>query len=944
MFKMENFMHPHPLDGLQDKLEGDLLTDPLSLHMLSTDASIFRVKPAAVAYPKCAGDVVEIVRFAGENGYSIHSRGAGSGLGGSALGRGIIIDFTKYMNRLVSLDLQAKRFECEPGFRCGELEARLKGSGLFFPPAPSSGEYATFGGMYGTNASGSHSVKYGNVSDYIVDAEVVLGSGEQIRISAVSDTPYEHLPSNLQSLHRLHTDNAASIEQDYPAVSNNVCGYNLRGLVRNQRLFLHKLLAGSEGTLGIVTRLAFRLIEKPAFNSLVVAYFDDIVASARAVQHILPLKPSGIEIMDKSLLRLAADNEPMLGEKIPAGIDNVLLIEFDAADQATCANQARQVQTLLREHQLSNRVYLAVSEVEKEQFWAIRKAAVPILYRLKGRKKVLALIEDATVPIDALVDYFNGIFSILNRHKRDFVVFGHIAKGLLHTRPLLDLKDRRDVDLLKTIADEVFDLVNSLGGSISGEHGDGRLRSAYIEKQYPLIHPLFGQVKTILDELNLLNPEIKTHHNPRQMQEQLRFGADYTSDDLPEKRLLWPEGLAAEIEKCHGCSKCTTVTTATRMCPIYKFSRDEAAAPKAKANVLRALISGAVPQQDLYKDLFQSVINRCVNCGSCARECPSNVNIPKMALEARAQYVSKFGTSPGNLTVAHVELAGRLTRKFSSLTTPLMNAPAIRRIGEQVAGIARQHELISFASRSLFERLPSRVGGGQCSVLYFAGCYAGYIRPEIGEAAVEVLEKIGLTVHIPSQHCCGLPLLSKGLAASARRKARANLAKWSSLLQKVDHVVVTCSSCGYSLMHEWGYLLPPEIVSAVQAKVIHISRLVDRHIGSLALKPVPGIAAYHQPCHLKVQPNPQSTRDLLCRVPDLSVVNLDSHCCGMAGSWGLSAKNYPLSRRIGEDLKDKCEAAQASVGLTDCPTCRIQMEHLVPIPIRHPIEIIRKCL
>ena len=931
-------------EALDRNLQGDVYSDMLRRYMLSTDGSIFRKQPAGVVYPKETEDVVKTVLFAAENGLTVHPRGAGSGLCGSAIGKGMVVDFTKYMNRLLHIDYDKKTFECQPGFRFGELEALLKGKGLFFPPDPSSGEYATFGGMYATNASGAHSVKYGNVADYIVDAQVVLSNGQVINLSDIQSREYDTLAQDLQSLYRLYTENAETIEKAYPDVKYNSAGYNLRVMVQGDRLCLGKLLAGAEGTLGIVTRLKFRLLDKPAHDSLVVAFFDDIVSSAKAVQQILPLGPSGIEVMDKSLLKLARESDDQLKEKIPDGIDNLLLIEFDSPQADECAEQAQKVKALLSVQGLSNDTHLAVSASEKEKFWTVRKAAVPILYKLKGRKKIVALIEDAVVPTDRLVDYFEGIYRILNHHKVNFVLYGHIAKGLMHSRPLMDLKDPHDIDLLKTLADEIFDLVHALGGAVSGEHGDGRLRSAYIKRQYPQIYEMFLQTKQLLDEKNIFNPEIITIHDPEQMKKDLRYGTGYHGMDLSDKLLNWPEGFTTEVEKCHGCSKCTTITSVTRMCPIYKFTRDEAAAPKAKANILRALISGVVEDKDLYEATFQHVIDHCVNCGSCHKECPSNVNIPKMAIEARSQYVKKFGSSLEHRLVTSIELAGRTTHKFSAALKMLMGLKAVRIAGQAFTGISAQRDFIAFADRSLYERIRPVEGNGETRVLYFAGCYASYIRPEIGEAAVKVLKSLGMTVYTPPQHCCGLPMLSKGMIKQAKAKVAQNIAKWRDLLKRADHVVVTCSSCGLSLMKEWSYLLDGGDVNTLQGKTIHVSRLVNQNIHKLNLKQYPAKVSYHNPCHLKIQLDPQSSTTLLSQVPGLELEDLKSHCCGMAGSWGLSAKNYDLSVKIGSDMISKLNDSDASVGVTDCPTCRIQMEQLSAMQIRHPVEIIAQCL
>ena len=488
-----------PFATLKEKIQGDLYTDMFRRHLLATDGSIFKQLPCAVAYPENTFDVVEIVKFAGRHNLTVHARGTGSGVCGAALGRGIVIDFSKYMNQLIHLDMENKTFECQPGFRMGELNEALTGSNLYFPPDPSSGEYASFGGMYATNASGSRSAKYGNVGDYCIDAEIVTAKGEVVTLSDLARTTASALPAPFNDLFNLYAENNQLIEASYPRVRYNSSGYNLRGLINEEGgLNLAGLFSGAEGTLGLVTRLTFRLAEKKPHDILVVAYFDDITASARATQKILPLAPNSIEIMDKSLLDLARQSDPNLDLILPQGLDNLLLIAFDETLEQTCRAKADQVKALLKDQGFSNRIHIAFSAEEKAKFWSIRKAAVPILYKMKGDKKVLALIEDATVPTDQLVPYFNGIYKILDELGVQFVLFGHISKGLLHTRPLLNLKQKQDNLLLKTISDRIFELVKSLGGAISGEHGDGRIRSVYIRDLYPDIFHFFEQVKDLL--------------------------------------------------------------------------------------------------------------------------------------------------------------------------------------------------------------------------------------------------------------------------------------------------------------------------------------------------------------------------------------------------------------------------------------------------------------
>ena len=437
-----------------------------------------------------------------------------------------------------------------------------------------------------------------------------------------------------------------------------------------------------------------------------------------------------------------------------------------------------------------------------------------------------------------------------------------------------------------------------------------------------------------------MNPEIITRHDANQMTQSLRFGAGYRAGDARPPLLSWPAAFTDEIEKCHGCSKCTTVTTATRMCPVYKITRDEAATPKAKANVLRALISGRIENRFIYDVQFQNVIRLCIHCSSCYQECPSNVNIPKMALEARARYIRRFGPSFHDRIVVNAELAGRTTRKFSHLLKSMAELAPVAKIGERFAGISAHRDVIAFSKRSLREQVPERMGSGAEKVLYFAGCYASYIEPNIGLSAIKILNQMDMTVLTPEQHCCGLPLLSKGMVDGARDKITQNIHRWGALAGEAAAIVVTCSSCGLSLMQEWGDLLGKGAVRKIQEKIVHISRLVLQYRHRLRFKPADLKVTYHHPCHLKVQPESDSSVRMLSEISGITVAELETHCCGMAGSWGLASEHYSLSRQIGQDMIDKLNASPGTVGVTDCPTCRIQMAQFSRMPIRHPVEIV----
>lgn len=927
-----------PFDELTGEIEGELYTDDLRRLMLSTDASPYQLEPAAILYPKHTQDVVKTVHFAKKYNLSIHPRGAGSGLCGSSLGCGIIVDFTKFMNRLRSFDPSNMSFSCEPGYSCGELDKLLEQSLFFFPPSPLSSEFATFGGMYSTNAGGNNSIKYGNTADYLLDAEVVLADGSVRTFSDIEGVDPLRLAPALKELYHEILQNKNLIDKSYSDTAANVCGYELRGLAVDGKLRLHKLFGGAEGTLGIITRLWFGLKPKVKHRAVVAACFNDIVSVTKASQLISDMEPTSVQFMDKSFLQLAADNDFSLKDRLPLDCDNLLVVEFEADDESGVDVALKSCTDRLRH------LAAGIETGDKELMLGVFKSACSSLYRLTGHKKAVPLIS-AAIPSDRLVAYVNGLYKIFEDHRLRFSMNGDIARGLLNVCPLLDMKDIRDIDLLKTLNDEVFALVRGLGGTISGEYGDGRIRSCYIPLQYNDIYEIFLQVKRLLDPSSLFNHEIITHNDSEQMKKHLRYGDSYNAPEISGKLLIWENGMNADIEKCHGCSECTAVTDLTRMCPVYKVSRDEAGAPKAKANILRALISGKIDDRELYSSAFKAVLDRCINCGSCAVECPSKVDIPKLVQEAKSQYAQKYGMSLEDKIFASPEAFGRYAGKLSPLIALMMRPKPMRRLAELASGLSAERRFIKLSTKSLLNRYPPVTSEGQKKVLYFAGCYASYVRPEIGESLIAVMNHMGYKVYLPDQHCCGMPHLSKGSAAGVQRRIEDNFSEWGKLLDEVDHIVVSCSSCGLSLTKEWGNYMGGELIEKVKGMTRHISEFVSMHQPELGLQAEGGVSvAYHMSCHMRLMDDSSASKRVLSDVTGMKTVELKSNCCGMAGSWGLSAKNYAESLKIAAPMIEDLIESGSQICATDCPACEMQLRHLSDKPVFHPVELVDKML
>jgi Fe-S oxidoreductase len=376
------------------------------------------------------------------------------------------------------------------------------------------------------------------------------------------------------------------------------------------------------------------------------------------------------------------------------------------------------------------------------------------------------------------------------------------------------------------------------------------------------------------------------------------------------------------------------------MCPVYKATREESASPKAKANALRAVIDGRLPGEEGFRDAFEAVLRRCIHCGSCRRECPSGVDVPTLVLEARARYAERFGIPAADRLLTRLEEAARVAGPLIPLAAPALRSAAVRRLVERAAGVSARRDLLLPARR------PLRMGpvrgsvSGTERVLFFTGCFARFVDPGIGRSAIQVLEALGAEVLLPEQHCCGLPLLSKGRVREAADKVRRNLRRWGPMLSSVDAVVVTCPSCGLALTEKWGALTDDPLLQDIREKTVPIGAFVTPRSDRLLLGRTSLDVAYHTPCHLRIQPDPEVSVRMLRTLEGAAVTPLRTHCCGMAGGWGMTADHYDLSVRMGEDLAGRLAASGADVAATDCPTCRMQIAHTTGLPVRHPVQIV----
>jgi FAD/FMN-containing dehydrogenase/Fe-S oxidoreductase len=936
--------------ALRGRLAGDLLTDRFSQAAYSTAACIYKIRPLAIVLPKSADDVAVTVKAAAELGVSIIPRGAGSGLCGQALGTGIVLDFTKYMTRLLEVDVANRLMRVQPGAVTGQVNEALAKFGLMLGPDPSSEPFCTIGGNLGNNSSGSRGISYGSMKDYVAWLDVVLADGSRVRLEAIEDSDEE--VTSLESrgdlrgrivagTRRIVRDNAELIRRFTPHNSKNSAGYNLFEVQCAGRLDLTRLVVGAEGTLAVIVEAGIRLVPKPKDRASVMLWFEDLEKAGAAVAPILALKPSACEIMERHFLDIVRADGTVPKEYLPQRADTVLLVEFLSDNRKTNeASIAAVRRRILDELRLGFGAMDAYDPKEQERLWIVRKRAVQILQRLPGPTRITPFIEDVVVPPENLVTYIQGLREIFGRFKVEAAVYGHAGDSNLHARPLLDLRKAEDLARMKGIAEAVARLTVDLGGTISCEHGDGLTRSGYLELQFGELYGVMAEIKQLWDPKGTLNPgkvitderEVHTDH--------LRMGPEFRMSEAGGRidREPWP----TEIWRCHGCGTCRAT------CPAFKATGDEVATPRAKANLLRAALDGGLAASDIADRKMQGIVDLCYNCKTCVVECPSKVNVAGLVLRHKEVLAARGRLGFMDKLILNVRPMGRM----GSMLAPVANAmirwrPVRSMMG--VAGINPNAPMPTFARDRLKEGEKTAVEQPSCRVAYFAGCFELFNESDIGRASLRVLQSLGCEVFIPGQRCCGIPKISAGDVKGALADMRFNLAVLAPLVEAGYTVAAGCPSCVLTLAEDY-----PELAQGDDR-----ARLVSKHtkdVQSLVMElaenwkgqATPSFAtkklAYHAPCHLRAAGRGTEPRQMLERLVGAKFVMSNLSCCGMGGTFGLKTRNAEVSEKIGREVFERIRASGAEAVVTSCGMCRTQLAAGTGLPVYHPMELLAEAL
>ncbi len=962
-------------EDLRGQIAGDVHCDDLFVQLYASDGSIYEIPPLGVVRPRSVDDVVATVRYAAANEISLHARGSGSGLAGGALGRGLVVDFSRYLHRVLKVGEDTVRVEA--GVVLDDLNRHLAGRGKYFGPDPATKQVTTIGSMVALDASGSHWPVVGSTRRYVESMQVVMADG-QVREFARHDVPLKEPETEAEqlvaSLSEILEENDEALRTHLPKSRVNCSGYQL-GELRHpdfggSQLDLAKLMVGSEGTLGLVTEVTLKTLPLPEHASSVLLYFESLDKAAHATLELAELGPSACDLMDRRHLSIARESDPRYEFLIPVEAEAVLLVEFQADTLDEVYARLAQTVALVKDKlRLAAGAYIAADSLDHELLWQLARHYTPTLYRLRGLTRPLPFVEDIAVPPESLPEFLPRAQQIFRQEQTTTSLFGHVGHGQLHFRPFLDLANSEDISRMDLLADQLYEEVWRVGGTISGEHGDGLSRTPFVARQFGPLASAFREVKQLFDPNYLLNPGKIVPTEVRGLTSNLRHvryplldsvftpASDTPAEDSPkppriELQLAWqPEEMAHAARTCNGCGACRTSSEDSRMCPIFRFAPREEASPRAKANLARGVLTGELPSDILLESACKEIADLCVHCHMCRLECPANVNIPKLMVEAKASYLATNGESLHNWFMSHVDKLCYYGSRYERIANWAVGNQFARWVIEKVLGISRHRKLPRFRQSSYLQSTSQQViqlpeKHGLEKVLYFVDTYANYCDNQLAEAFVAVLEHNGVPVYVPPrQHESGMPAIAQGKLSLARKVAEENVALMAEAIRQGYTIVATEPSAVLALTHEYLQLLPDDqdavMVSQNTYEACHyLWRLHQKGKLLLNFDRLENSLGYHVPCHLKALGIGTPTPHLLRLIPGIDIQHIEKGCSGIAGMYGFQRENYRESLRAGLPLITAMRTGHFTAGTTECSTCKIQMEQSTTKPTIHPVKIL----
>ena len=934
---------------LRRQIEGEVRFDTISRALYSTDASVYLIRPLGVVIPKSREDVIRIVQICQRLKCPLTMRGGGTSQAGQAIGEGLQVDTSKYFNRVLEVNAEERWARVEPGVVLDELNAQLAPLGLRFAPDISTASRATIGGMMANNSAGARSVLYGKTIDHVLEQTVVLADGSIVEFREISREDVPKGDDNMearcyQTVLRLAAEHAEEIDRRYPKVLRRVGGYNLNEFVDLAKpVNLAKMMVGSEGTLGVVLEAKLRLVPLPKAKAVMVIEFADLLEALSAAPVIVRHGPSAVEVMDKSILDNTRQN---------AGLDRIrksfiegdpaatLCVEFYGDKAEDLPPRLAALEEDLRARKLGYRYFSDTNPITQARIWSLREAALGLSMAMKEDAKSISFVEDTAVAPEKLSEYIGRFLEIVREHGTTAGVYAHASVGCLHVRPVVNLKTTEGVAKFESLAKAVANLVLEFGGALSGEHGDGLVRGPFMRQMFgDTLYEAFREIKRTFDPQGIFNPGKIVDSPP--LTSNLRFGAGYRTAN-PPTFFEYSEfgGFGGAVEMCSGVGACRKKLSGT-MCPSYMATRDEKDSTRGRANVLRLAMSGRLGESGLGDQGVYEVLDLCLECRACKAECPVGVDVARFKSEFLADYWTRHGTPLRARALGGIAQASKLGSAFA----PVSNWVASSVAG--MMGIDTRRKLPAWKRQTFASWAHGHSSAGSIPVTLFNDTFTNHYDPEIGIAAVEVLERGACSVDVVRPGCCGRPLISQGLLADARKQAEKIVDGLWPIANRGGKVLFLEPSCLSAVKEDVPSLLRGEQQTKARA-VAGACMLFEEFAAGLDLpmRAGPKRVLLHGHCHQKSMGMLDASKALLARIPGATVVDLDAGCCGMAGSFGYTREHYDVSVAIANRrLLPAIQAMQPGDVLAAPGTsCRHQVADLSTATAKHPAVLIRELL
>ena len=947
---------------LGEVIDGEARFDEVSRMLYRTDASIYEIEPVGLVLPRSAADVSATVRIAAKYGVAVLPRGGGTSLAGQVVGEAVHLDLSKHMNRILEFDREARWVRVEPGVVLDELNEFLKPHGLQFAPDPATSSRANIGGMVGNNSSGSRSILYGKTIDHVLGLKVVLADGVTTELGPMDADHLRRKEAQndlegrvYREVSRISSVYRDEIERRFPKVMRRVSGYNLDEFIEPARPFdLTNIVVGSEGTLCVVVEAKLNLEPLPARTAVVACHFQDLIEAMHANRDILETSPSAVELLDKILLdqtkgsiEYARHRSFLVGDP-----EALLFVEYQGDSEVELLDRMDHLEAMLLEQGRGYAYVKAIDALEQKKIWDLRKAGLGLLMGMKGDAKPNPGIEDTCVPPEHLAEYVERVRAIAAESGVVAEYYGHASVGVLHIRPILDLKSSDGIRILRTLEDRISDVVLEYGGSMSAEHGDGLARSEWIPKMFGnTIVRAFAEVKGAFDPDGIMNPGKIVDAPP--MDGSLRYGDGYRPQE-PKTHFSFAAdgGMHRAAEMCSGVGECRKKLAGT-MCPSYMATLDEQHTTRGRANALRAALSGRLSGEGLTGKGLYEVMDLCLECKACKSECPSNVDMAKLKYEFLAHYHGEHGYPLRSHLFGKIGRFSAVASGLAPVTNWLLGLGPNRWLMDRLFGISRHRRLPRFAGQRFSRWFAGRgvkPSGTRGKVLLFNDTFTEFNEPQIGMAATFILERLGFEVEIAANRaCCGRPLISKGFLAEAKQQARASIEILAPFAREGIPILGLEPSCILCFTDDYLDLIDHPDAARVAEQAMMLEEFVAQVIregAELSFTQRRKQILVHGHCHQKALVGMAATVEVLNLPFGYEAAEINSGCCGMAGSFGYETEHYEISMKVGEQrlfraIREADEEVEvAAVGTS----CRHQIADATGRRARHWAEILVEAL